>query len=72
MQPGEDKKCCCPCHMAGGILIVLIGLAFLLNAFDVIGQRVLSITWPILLMLYGAKKACKGKCKCCPEACKKD
>jgi len=46
----EDDKacttktnCCCPCHKMPGILLALIGVAFLLGTFDVISQRVVSI-----------------------------
>ena len=57
--------CCCPCHKMNGILIALIGLTFLLGAFEVLSQKVVSITWPILLILLGLKNAGKGMCKCC-------
>jgi hypothetical protein len=46
----------------------LIGLTFLLGAFNVFSPRAVAITWPILLILIGAQKVCAGKCKCCRSA----
>lgn len=68
-QQEEKKKCCCICHKMTGILIALIGVAFLLGALEVMSAKAVGITWPILLILIGLKGACcgKGKCKCCSE-----
>ena len=60
-----EKKCCCPCHKALSILVIVFGLVFLLGAFDVLSAKVVSITWPILVMLGGLKTLFKGGCKCC-------
>jgi len=68
MQNGHcgTGKCKCPCHKMPGILIVLIGVLFLLEAFDVVTPHVVAVGWPILLILFGLKKMCpKGMCKCC-------
>jgi hypothetical protein len=67
MQTSESK-CCCFCHKAPGLLIALIGLTFLLGAFNVLSPRAVEITWPILLILLGLKKMCGGVCKCCSGA----
>jgi hypothetical protein len=48
-----------------GILVALIGLTFLLGNLGVIGERVVSIAWPVLLILIGLKKTTGGMCKCC-------
>lgn len=62
-----EKKCGCGCHKMGGILVILFGLVFLLGALDVLSARVVSITWPSLIILAGLKALAKGKCKCCKE-----
>ena len=70
MEPSQapESKCGCPCHCMTGILIALIGLTFLLGAFNVLSARVVEITWPILLILIGVQKVCGRKCKCCKPA----
>lgn len=65
---GGNGKCCCPCHKMAGVLVILFGLTFLLGALNVIGQNVVNIVWPILVMLGGLKCLCAGKCKCCDKA----
>ncbi len=67
MQTSEGK-CGCPCHKVPGMLIALIGLVFLLGAFNVLSSRAVEITWPILLILLGLKKMFSGMCKCCDAA----
>ena len=67
MQATEGK-CSCPCHKMPGVFIVLIGLTFLLGALNVLSPRAVEITWPILLILLGLKKMCRGMCKCCTAA----
>jgi len=61
-------KCSCPCHKVVGLFIALIGLTFLLGAFNVLSPRVVEVTWPILVLLIGVKSACSGSCKCCDKA----
>jgi predicted tellurium resistance membrane protein TerC len=51
-----------------GLFIALIGLTFLLGAFNVFSQRAVEVVWPILLVLIGMKLTCTGKCKCCDKA----
>jgi hypothetical protein len=67
MQTSEGK-CGCFCHKMPGLLIALIGLTFLLGAFNVLSPRAVEITWPILLILLGLKKMFSGMCKCCNAA----
>lgn len=64
----SEKKCTCPCHKVVGLFIALIGLTFLLGAFNVFSARVVEVTWPILLVLIGVKLAASGNCKCCDKA----
>ena len=61
----ENKKCCCPCHVMGGVFIILIGVAILLGALDVISGKAEWITIAILVILIGLKKMCASRCKCC-------
>ncbi|MEO5971576.1 MAG: DUF5668 domain-containing protein [Bdellovibrionia bacterium] len=65
MKDGKTCNCCCPCHMMKGILIILFGLTFLLGTFEVLSQHVVSIIWPILVILAGGSSLMQGKCKCC-------
>jgi hypothetical protein len=63
----ETKKCCCFCHKMPGVLIVLIGVAILLGALNVISGKVEWIGIAIILILIGLKKMCGGACKCCDK-----
>jgi hypothetical protein len=61
--------CHCACHKFNGFMVALIGLTFLLKAFNVLADNVVNITWPILVMLIGLKKSLlRGKCQCCDKA----
>jgi hypothetical protein len=62
--------CKCPCHKMPGILIALIGVTLLLGNLGILAAKVVGIIWPILLILLGLKKACKGACKCCSKESK--
>jgi len=53
-----------------GILTALIGVTFLLGHFSVISQDMVSVIWPVIVILIGLKKSCKGMCKCCAGASK--
>ena len=63
-----EGKCTCPCRSMIGVLIALIGLTFLLEAFNVLSPRTVEIVWPILVILVGLKKAFGGMCKWCKAA----
>lgn len=58
-------SCGCGCHKVVPISIILIGLAFLLQAFDVLSASVVSIAWPILVIIIGGMKLASRACKCC-------
>jgi hypothetical protein len=62
-----ENSCKCKCHCATGVLIALIGLDFLLGAFQVVGPRFIEVSWPILVILLGLKKSFGSMCKCCSD-----
>lgn len=64
-QSMEGKVCNCPHHKVVPGLVALIGLAFLLQALNVLSASFVALAWPILLILIGVKKMCSGMCKCC-------
>ena len=49
--------------MVGPIAIILIGVAFLLNAFTIVSSYAVSIAWPILLIIAAAGKLCRCCCR---------
>ena len=61
----QGAKCPCPHHKMVPIFIILIGLTFLLNAFNVLTAYATSIIWPVLLIVIGLQKIFERKCKCC-------
>lgn len=58
-------KCSCPCHKMIGLFIALIGLTFLLGAFNVVGPRFVEVLWPILVIMAGMQIIFRANCKCC-------
>lgn len=58
-----------------GILIVMMGLLFFLQALGLITTYAVSVIWPVLLILIGIKKVMKGVCMGCDcgkdDCCKK-
>lgn len=48
-----------------GIVIVIIGLAFLLQSLGIITISVWQFVWPCLLIAVGLGIICKEKGKCC-------
>lgn len=55
-----------------GIIIVVIGLAFLLQSLDLITGTAWQIIWPCLLIVAGLGIICKEKKECCCEGHKKE
>jgi hypothetical protein len=52
----------------GGVFIILIGVAILLGALDVLNQKTALIAIAIIVILIGLKKTCGGACKCCDKS----
>jgi len=66
MEKSTLCACGCICHRMRGIFTIAFGLTFLLGAFEVLSQHVVSVVWPIIVILAGAKEAMpRGVCKCC-------
>lgn len=61
---GNGMVCRCPHHKVKGFFVALIGLAFVLKAFGVLGSDVVDMAWPILLTLMGLKMMFRSACKC--------
>ncbi|MBI3459292.1 hypothetical protein HY061_03470 [Candidatus Azambacteria bacterium] len=62
---GGMSGCGCVCHKSIPVLIILFGLVFLLGALDVMTAHSVSIAWPVIIMLVGFMKMCKGMGQCC-------
>jgi len=62
---GGGKGCGCPHHKVMPVLVVLFGLLFLLGAYGVVGDRTVSVGWPLLVIVGGLMKMSGGMCKCC-------
>ena len=64
-QPNNGNTCGTGCgcghHRVGAIAVILIGVAFLLEALGVLTANATGIIWPILLIIAAAGKLCK----CC-------
>ncbi len=66
-MPDMPKTCggACPCHKMLPLFITLIGLAFLLQALNVVSPSFVALAWPILLILAGLQKMFGSMCSCC-------
>jgi hypothetical protein len=62
---GNGGVCKCKHHKVVPLAITLIGLTFLLQAFNVMMAETVAWIWPILLMVIGIMKMMRGSCKCC-------
>lgn len=60
-----DRNCVCPHHKAIPVFIILIGLAFLLQGWDLLSESTVAIVWPVLLIAIGGTQLFKRVCKCC-------
>jgi hypothetical protein len=64
-QGMQGQACKCGHHKVIPVLIILLGLTFLLQAFGVVGWYFVSVTWPILLIIAGIVKLAGRSCGCC-------
>jgi hypothetical protein len=64
---GGKNVCKCPHHKVVPVLIVLLGLAFLLEAWGTLSASAVNIIWPVIVILIGLMKIgnSSGMCKCC-------
>lgn len=64
---GPGGGCGCRCHskVTQGVLIALFGLVFLLGARGVLSGAQVATWWPVVVILFGVKKAASTMCKCC-------
>lgn len=53
------------CHKMVPVYLVLIGVAFLLQALGVLSASLVAVVWPILLILIGVQKMMGSRCGCC-------
>jgi energy-coupling factor transporter transmembrane protein EcfT len=65
MDGKMNGKCNCMHHKVVPLVIVLIGLAFLLQAFNVLTPMFVAIAWPVLVIIAGLTKLGGRSCKCC-------
>ncbi|KKQ59506.1 MAG: hypothetical protein US81_C0039G0008 [Parcubacteria group bacterium GW2011_GWE2_38_18] len=70
MEQGKGGQACsCPHHKMVPIFVILFGLTFLLEAFEVISTEAVSIVWPIIVIVVGVQQLVSNYCKCCDTAC---
>ncbi|HSY09442.1 MAG TPA: hypothetical protein VK840_00860 [Candidatus Dormibacteraeota bacterium] len=74
METTEEKKCCetkkcgCPCHKMTGVFIILLGVAALLRALEVLDHKTFWVAISIIVILGGLKTICASACKCCGKS----
>lgn len=61
----EVKKCGCFCHKMPGLFILLVGVAILLRAVDVLGHTPFWIAVAVIVILAGLQTMLASACKCC-------
>jgi len=64
---GGKNVCKCPHHKVIPVLIILLGLTFLLEAWNIVTPAFAMTVWPILVIIAGIMKWTQkaGMCKCC-------
>jgi hypothetical protein len=62
---GETKKCGCFCHKMPGLFVVLVGVAVLLRALEILKHTPFWIIVAVLVILAGLQTMFAGACKCC-------
>ncbi len=61
----QSKACQCTHHKVIPVMIILIAVTFLLNAFNYLADQSTAVIWPILLLIAGGTKLGQSKCGCC-------
>ncbi len=61
----HGDMCKCPHHKVVPALIVIVGLAFLLQRFGILSADAVGVIWPLALIVGGLMKAFGGNCSCC-------
>jgi len=67
MQP-DGGKCGCFCHKItaiSAVVLVLIGIALLLQAMGVLESPQLKLALPIVVILVGLQMLFRRRCRCC-------
>jgi Domain of unknown function (DUF5668) len=60
-----SEKCPCTHHQIIPLLIIVLGLLFLLANLQLVNYEIVTVLWPILLIVIGMVKIGDHKCKCC-------
>jgi len=74
METTDEKKCCetkkrcCFCRKMPGVFIILVGVAVLLRALDVLDHKTFWVSISILVIVGGLLAICRGSCKCCDKS----
>lgn len=68
-----SQKCNCPHHKMPAVFMIVFGLVFLLEALDMLSHSMVSMTWPVIVILAGLSKIFSSRCHCCKGcACSKE
>lgn len=59
-----NNQCRCMHHRVVPMLLVLLGLAFLLENLGLLSSGFVGLAWPVLVMLIGLQKMMGLSCKC--------
>jgi hypothetical protein len=65
MDEGMQNICRCPHHKVIPLLVALFGLVFLLKGLGFVGEGMVAIVWPTIVLIAGLMKATESYCKCC-------
>lgn len=65
MEGEHANVCKCSHHKVKSVLTVLFGLLFLGGTLGWWSGQIVSVGWPILVIVAGLSKMMEGKCKCC-------
>lgn len=63
----SGNVCRCPHHSMLGVFVTLFGLLFLAGNLDWVGENVVSIGWPLIVLAAGLTKLVSPKCTCCAK-----